>query len=433
MTNSIGFYPALIICSSIPRIAKLIIPALLMIVFCSIGLRSQTYNYTYTSNVEYGQYGMNQVKITNDAHFSSGSTDGTEGSSATNWGDNDTYSSTTNQLLIGGTGTIGSIINNFWTAGLSPATSGYIANTVSYTAVSSGDWLTSKPSRNFDVSCNAVYPPSKPKGNNFIPQAALQFDSCAYFKRWMGISPSSEEEYKEQYDTLRLYIEKCAVSDSLSYRAFSHLDGAVQFMSSDTNRFITYRNWLISVLYLNTTKDAYFCNCMGSIASTYQIGKFEPLGYLAILNYLKYNHPSCWSTSAQSEYDQDSTYDHSKGYDPTKLPSLDSMGLGFLLNNQGVSPTSPLPFTYLASFTTNPNPFVKQTTLEFTLNRMAYIQLEIYDELGRLVWGDGRGSSLEPGMHSVLIDGANLPSGTLYARISTGFGEVKTVKLVHEK
>ena len=31
------------------------------------------------------------------------------------------------------------------------------------------------------------------------------------------------------------------------------------------------------------------------------------------------------------------------------------------------------------------------------------------------------------------IDGKNLPSGTLYARISTGFGEVKTVKLVHDK
>ena len=88
---------------------------------------------------------------------------------------------------------------------------------------------------------------------------------------------------------------------------------------------------------------------------------------------------------------------------------------------------------YLASFTSSPNPFVKATTLEFTLNRMTYITVSVYDELGRLVWGDGRGSSLEAGTHDIQIDGSKLPSGTLYARIATGFGEVKTVKLVHEK
>ena len=36
-------------------------------------------------------------------------------------------------------------------------------------------------------------------------------------------------------------------------------------------------------------------------------------------------------------------------------------------------------------------------------------------------------------MHRVYLDGNSLPSGTLYGRISTGFGEVKTVKLVHEE
>ena len=95
--------------------------------------------------------------------------------------------------------------------------------------------------------------------------------------------------------------------------------------------------------------------------------------------------------------------------------------------------SNPLSTQYLASFTSSPNPFIKSTTLEFTLNRMAYITLAIYDELGRLVWGDGRGSSLEAGTHDIQIDGSSLPGGTLYARITTGFGEVKTVKLVHEK
>jgi hypothetical protein len=79
-----------------------------------------------------------------------------------------------------------------------------------------------------------------------------------------------------------------------------------------------------------------------------------------------------------------------------------------------------------------PNPFIKETTLEFTLNRMSYVSLAVYDELGRLVWAYP-GSSLEAGMHQVHLDGSILPGGTLYARIATGFGEVKTVKLVHDK
>ena len=83
------------------------------------------------------------------------------------------------------------------------------------------------------------------------------------------------------------------------------------------------------------------------------------------------------------------------------------------------------------SFITRPNPFTTEANLDFTLSGNAYVQLAIYDELGRLVWGDGEGSSSEKGEHSIYIDGRSLPGGTLYARISTGFGQVKTLKLVH--
>ncbi|MBS1904774.1 MAG: T9SS type A sorting domain-containing protein [Bacteroidetes bacterium] len=88
---------------------------------------------------------------------------------------------------------------------------------------------------------------------------------------------------------------------------------------------------------------------------------------------------------------------------------------------------------FLSSFTGSPNPFTKETELTYVLNRMTYVTVAIYDELGRMVWGDGKGRSLDAGTHTIDIDGASLPSGTLYARISTGFGEVKTVKLVHQE
>jgi hypothetical protein len=204
-------------------------------------------------------------------------------------------------------------------------------------------------------------------------------------------------------------------------------------MSNDPNRFDIYRHWLISVLYLNTTNPGYFCVCMGSIETTYR-GKFIGRGTLAVEDYLRKYHPECAGPNADKQFTQDSMDLVRAGIDATHLPPLDSLDLGFLLKN-AVPPSTgeKLPSQYLASFTSSPNPFIKGTTLEFILNRTSYITIAIYDELGRLVWGDGKGSSLEAGTHAIHLDGNILPSGTLYVRIATGFGEVKTVKLVHDK
>jgi len=253
-------------------------------------------------------------------------------------------------------------------------------------------------------------------------------DTCKHLRVWAAVNPSDEVVAQKQYDTLRQYIERCAVSDSNSWDVFVTLDGADQFRSADTNRYYQYRAWLISVLYLNTRQPEYFCACVGSLMSTYQ----KTVEVLALLNYLRTYHRECWGAGGDKEYTQDSTTAAHSGHDPTHLPSLDSLGLGFLLKSDVTPSSSGSKASFLASFTSSPNPFIKETTLEFTLNRMAYVQLAIYDELGRLVWGDGMGSSLEAGTHDVRIDAAKFPSGTLYARISTGFGEVKTVKLIHE-
>ncbi|MEP7235378.1 MAG: hypothetical protein ABI778_08795, partial [Ignavibacteriota bacterium] len=259
-----------------------------------------------------------------------------------------------------------------------------------------------------------------------------EMDTCKRWLGWIGIRPSNAAEYKMQYDTLHRYIMSCAKNDD-SYRAFNGLDGAVYgYAPDDTTRYDQYRSWLLSVLYLNTTQPYYFCGCMKSISSTYRYGKYYPLGYLAVLNYLR-NDSFCWSDGNEKAFIEDSTYYARHGYDPSHLPSLDSLGLGFLIKSNVKSPVSHFAQSYLASFTSNRNSFRKETTLDFTLNRMSYVTLAVFDELGRLVWGDGKGSSLEAGTHSIHLDGNSLPSGTLYARISTGFGEVRTVKLAHEK
>jgi hypothetical protein len=250
-------------------------------------------------------------------------------------------------------------------------------------------------------------------------------------KKWVYIKPQNELEAKQAYDTLRMFVEHCAVSDSESWDAFLPLNGAVQRMSNDTARFDLYRQWLISVLFLNKTVPEYFCAGLGSIAGTYQSAPFHPLGYLAVLDYVRKNHRECWGAGGDAEYAKDSAYDYQHGFDPNHLPSLDSMGLGFLLNESAVTRTGKSSGQYLSTFTGSPNPFKQELTLTFELNRLAYVTVEVFDVLGRKVWGGEHGRSLGAGSHTVRIDGSSLPIGTLYAHISTGFGEVNTLKLVH--
>ncbi|MEP7234944.1 MAG: hypothetical protein ABI778_06580 [Ignavibacteriota bacterium] len=339
-------------------------------------------------------------------------------------------------LLTGSGFSIGNIDHNYW-GGISNGNSGDAVISTSLTfSPNPSAFRTTETFWSGSISCSGDYQINRkatilPLNVNIIPVDA---DTCGILKLWENIKPFSQQEAKEQYDTLCLYIQRCAESDDQSWTAFTPLDGAVPlYAPKDTLRYERYRNWLISVIDLNKTAPIYFCRCLRSIAGTFQYGKYYSTNAgIAVYRYLRSLPAPCNGQTVENTITQDSLYLIQNGLDTT-IPPLDSLGLGFLLKRTSVLHQQPLPQTILASFTINPNPFHKEATLDFTMNRMSYVTLTVYDELGRPVWGDGRGSSLEAGTHSIHIDGNSLPSGTLYARISTGFGEVKTVKLVHEK
>ncbi len=266
------------------------------------------------------------------------------------------------------------------------------------------------------------------------PAFGQWIDTCAHLRSWRNIDPQNDPDVaKQQYDTLRLYIEKCAATDDDSWDVFNAIDGAVSlYATKDTLRFIQYRQWLISVFYLNTTNPAYFCACLGSIAGTYQYGKYPAtLAGLAVLDYIRHDS-NCYSPGLDKEFTKDSLSAYQHGLDPTHLPSLDSLDLGFLLHTSKVEKRQSLSSAYFASAGSSANPFVDQTQLDFTLNRSSYITLSIFDELGHQVYGNGKGSSYQAGRHLIQIDGRDLPKGVLYVRLSNGFGETRTVKLIHE-
>ncbi len=284
-------------------------------------------------------------------------------------------------------------------------------------------------------SCSGEFDLIKKKANTSVIQKAPNTlpDSCLRLRGWSSGTLNTKEQYKMRYDSLRRYVESCAVSDNdWSSHAFLYLDNAVQqYDPDDTTRYDRYREWMISVLYLNTTNPYYYCNCLGSIAGTYQYGKYYSTNAgLAVFKYLRTIKP-CDDKGLEEEITKDSLALLKRRLDTT-IPSLEDLGLGFLLTHNSVSPSTALPTIFLASFTSSPNPFKTETTLSFELNRMAYVTVEVFDPLGRKVWGDDHGYSLDKGIHTVHLDGSKFSSGAYYARISTGFGEVKTLKLVKQ-
>ena len=335
------------------------------------------------------------------------------------------------------------ISNNNW-GGITPGASPPLATThfaVIYPVTPSviSPWVDSSGS--FFCSGYSSGERAHPKNGNILSVASTDSERCVYLRGYENVSPNLDtSRARESYDSLREYVKLCGPKDCTVDQAFSSLSAVVQLMSNDTTRFDQFRMWLLSVLYISPNCPHFFCQAMGSVQRTYQYGEYKGTGTLAVENYMRKYHRECFATDSASlarenkHYSQDSLSLVQAGMDPTHLPPLDSIGLGIVLQHDAhLSVTPTIPSNYLVSFTTSPNPFNKETTLQFTLNRMTYITFAVYDELGRLVWGDGRGASLEAGMHTIHLDGKGLPSGTLYARISTGFGEVKTVKLVHEK
>src|SRR5438105_3809212 len=87
---------------------------------------------------------------------------------------------------------------------------------------------------------------------------------CARLRQYQSGQPASAKQYQEVYDSLKKYIEYCAnfdEPDHLPWHAFTQLQGANSYRSTDPERFNAFRPWLISVLYLNTTDPYYFCAC----------------------------------------------------------------------------------------------------------------------------------------------------------------------------
>ena len=252
------------------------------------------------------------------------------------------------------------------------------------------------------------------------------------------------QEYQMEYDSARKLIETCYYT-KFAEDVFQDADEGLYYIHlDDTTLYQKYRQWLISVLFLNRTDPFYFCACMRSIAGTYtyEDHNLYPNAGSSICKWM-IDHHQCtmykWvaidsESFAANRREWVGSGDSSKGIPfDSSYNTMDQLGLGFLDTLQLiVSPSKPLSPIYLYSFTVVPNPSHGLVSSNYTLARQGFVQFSVYDELGRLIWNRA-GESETEGMHELPIDLRSSPSGTYYVRIEAGFGEVKTVKLVYEK
>lgn len=78
-----------------------------------------------------------------------------------------------------------------------------------------------------------------------------------------------------------------------------------------------------------------------------------------------------------------------------------------------------------------PNPFNPSTTIEFFLPKTEYVEIKVYNILGKEV-ATIVSKKLNQGNHTYQFDGKNLASGVYYYRIQSGeFHQVK--KMIHLK
>ena len=270
------------------------------------------------------------------------------------------------------------------------------------------------------------------------PQQVLVTDDTCQLLLNYGYSFNRNFMYEQAYDSLRKFVETCPLHQS-AYEAFPQTGVSVyNIEGNDSVRYEEYREWLISVLYLNTIDYKYYCGDVGQIMNTFGYRKGYERAFFTVLRYLL-DHPKCKSLGLQQLWDNSWSslhYDWSKGdttvpFDST-WPSLDSIGLEFLTKLDAPQVRPIYTSKSLGSAIAMPNPFKDNIEIKLELLRSSYLGYTVYDALGKEIIHEAP-KYMQSGEHLLpILFPINISSGTYYVRLLVGFGEVKTVKVVKE-
>jgi hypothetical protein len=298
------------------------------------------------------------------------------------------------------------------------------------------------------VECGVEFGALIRKGNHPPQVIDLPEDECSRLaEKAHGLLGNFKN--RQAYDTARYLLENCYNSLKYTSSFMTATSGAQGISQEDTATekqiFADYRQWLVEVIHLN--KDSiWYCNDVAAIFSTFN---FYPNGrgkdYNGAISLLKYliDSSGCggdsiyWVRWQSIREDQlaiwrDTVQDSINSPLDTSLVSLEELGLHGIRGQQNsVSPVSGIGVSRLASVTAERNPFTEDVVLKVELTNPTLLRLDVFDELGRSVYGEGLG--YKPlGEYRFTVPANSWASGVYYARISSSNGEVQTVKLIKQ-
>jgi hypothetical protein len=251
-------------------------------------------------------------------------------------------------------------------------------------------------------------------------------------------------KYQDAYDSMRFYVESCPTHYYV-VSAFSSLTGSNDARTNDRIKYSEYREWLKSVLYLNPDT-AYYCADVVAILQTFfwfdDERGMDVNGSNAVVKYLLENsrcpNAQQWlidgykaNREQQLKIYRDTVQDSLKTPLDTTLPSLEELRLGILRGQTGVVAAASNSVVRISSLTVERNPFTDEVALKVELNSSTMLRLDVFDELGRSVYGEGLGYKPK-GDYRFPINGKSWASGVYFVRLSTSGGEMQTIKVIKE-
>jgi len=254
----------------------------------------------------------------------------------------------------------------------------------------------------------------------------------------LGIELDNDGYYDAAFDTVRYFVKHCVGLPNADeiFGALGECNGLATLLKGEPGQ-IYFRNYLISILYLNP-RDAWYCADIREMVHSF---KFD-YGYPAALGLTKWliDNPRCGDASDAYSYwlmrkGEYTGWLDSVTVDTTKYPfdttilTLHQMGLDTLLSSASVTHYSILGPQIIADARLTSNPFKSETSLSLSIDREAYLHIEVLDLLGRKLAGAGFEGVFEPGSRIVPLKMESVPSGTYYVRISTANNELRTIKI----
>jgi hypothetical protein len=273
------------------------------------------------------------------------------------------------------------------------------------------------------------------------PAASLAFDTClnalALTEQW-----TSGGQYDASFDTMRYFFGHCW-RDADPARSFSDLGscaGRSISLSTEKGR-LGYRIWLLDTVLKVRNDDPWFCYGILQLTAAYDQYSSNIPAYLAILKFVAEN-ARCAPIRATvgDDYARERQYQIHLWQDTAKphttfdttLPSLHDLGLDTLLNLAAVHQYDVVGPEIIRDAHLTVNPFKGTTTLSVTVNREAWLQVDVLDLVGRKLEEVSYRGAVEPGTKEIPLRLTDQPTGTYYLRISSANNEVRTLKLLKQ-